>query len=442
MNIQEIIKDYENYKKGLEGDLLKIEGIRQKQKEALLEVKKEHLLFPDKIQKETGLPIEKWENEFDEFCNLSLFPVTCILPLQYIIAHFEYKKGIEFLSIHGVHSSINLLDTSASNIFQILKQLPEHLTLLILDNICSELNVDLLDSYKDGEDSFVNAFDQLNNKSDFINEWLLAMKTIIDSQSVEQLFNIDDENTIEAIKFYFQGIVDDVKNQPKLELTNESCEAFGKDLYETDKNGMLVIDLEDKIEFYKKILLRYLTLSPRFDSFTKKCADKILHHPDYLELNNELLDECRKEKEKGCSIDGNGANGDNSIMPLPFTTSVSIDANNRVSFLTELYDKLVDKRYVDSNKCDDFVFLLGGGSKCPKNLAPIKWLKQKNQLQAFCSVYLNKDTNIEWSTLNSYFTWKGGSPKLSNSCGVIPKNFKTNFLAIFEECKTKILKQD
>lgn len=432
MNIKKITKDYEDYKEGLESDLLKLEGIRQKYKEVLLEMKKELLPFPDKTQKETDFSIEKWENDFDEFCNLSLFPITCILPLQYIIVHFKYKKSFKFLSIPAIDSSINLSDTSASNIFQIMKQLPENISLIILDNICSELNVNLLDSYKDGEDSFVKAFDTLNSKSDFINEWLLEMKAIVDEQSVEQLFNIDDENTIEAINFHFQGIVDDVKRHPKFEYTNEVCDAFENDYFKTDENGMVCIDLEEKIEWYKKLLLRYLTLSPRFDSFTKKCADKILQHPDYLDLNNELLDECRKEKE----------HREDGIIPLPFTTSVSIDKNDRIMFLNELYNTLADRRYVDSNKCDDFVYLLGGGSKCPENLVPINWLKQKNQLQAFCSAYLDKNTDIEWSELNSYFTWKGGPPKLSNSCAVIPKNYIKTFTTYFEECKTKILKQD
>lgn len=433
MNIQEIIKDYENYKKGLEGDLLKIEGIRQKQKGDLFEVKKEHLQFPDKTQKETGLSIEKWENEYDEFCNLSLFPVTCILPLQYIIAHFEYKKGIEFLSINDINSSINLLNTSAGDIFKIMKQLPEHLALFVLDRICSNLNVNLLDSYKEGEDSFVNAFNMLNNKSDFINEWLLVMKVIVDGQSVEQLFIYNDnEDIIEAIKFYFQGVVDDVKKLPKPELTNDFCDAFGNDLYKTDEKGMLYIDLEDKVEYYKKLLLRYLTLSPRFDSFTKKCADKILQHPDYLVFNNELLVECKEElkqesisKEKPDSVD-------DELSPLPFPyEKVKLKEAQKESFLAELYELLLnasvnpDKPYIQSNKKELFIYLFGGIGAKPVPCTPIIWLRKKNELQAYLLAFYGNNAGNDpgWAKFNNYFWLKteGTPPQLANNCGNISK---------------------
>lgn len=452
MNIQEIIKDYENYKKGLEGDLLKIEGIRQKQKEDLFEVKKEHLQFPDKTQKETGLSIEKWENEFDEFCTLSLFPATCILPLQYIITHFEYKKGIEFLSIHNINSSINLLDTSAGDIFQIMRQLPEHLALFVLDKICSNLNLNLLDSYKEGEDSFVNAFDMLNNKSDFINEWLLVMKVIVDGQSVEQLFIYNDnEDTIEAIKFYFQGIVDDVKKLPKLELTNEFCDAFGNDLYKTDEKGMLYIDLEDKVEYYKKLLLRYLTLSPRFDSFTKKCADKTLQHPDYLEFNNELLAEC-KEIIKNANVDNQDGNDGAKIesskrqtknipFPLPFPEHFEINKNKQNIFFKTLYNELVKRKFISSDtRLTDFQYLLGGEKPEDYNGAKIVWLYSKTQLHCFFICYYGDTAGKEygWKVLNKMFTIEGDDHLENNPSDVksaSSKPYIDTFKSIIERAK-------
>jgi hypothetical protein len=184
-------------------------------------------------------------------------------------------------------------------------------------------------------------------------------------------------------------------------------------------------------------------MAPKLDTITKEYVNTVIQNPDYIVITNELLAEGeRMIKERAVNTDGNRKKEEAKIIPLPFTNSVSIDTNYRVMFLTELYNKLQESRYVDSEKCEDFVYLLGGGSNRPENLSPINWLKQKNQLQAFCSVYLNKNTNIEWGMLNSYFTWKGGSPKLSNSCGVIPEEYKRKFLNLFNECMKKIPKQE
>lgn len=446
MNLDQIAKEYEDYKDGLYHTAYILDPFYSQicdHFQFLISIHNDRDTLTSTIKNVLKLsdPITESEaNNYYENIQGIFFMVSVLWPLQLSLSYIESQGKNAMESLLMDNSNINTNVFSARSLYDLIIHLPESIVLPLLQDICEKNDsFSLIDAYQSNNaEDFINAFEKQKDKMDIIDAFVSkARKTELINNAIESL----NPNANWTIWDFFR------LSQKSLLLT---CQEPGLELaYRIAQNPQRFLFADPKLleqeakQAYKSALMKYLSKKGMFDEYEKSIIEGIIQDQNFIALTNELLDECRKEKEQGCLNDENGgANGENGIIPLPFTTSVTIDTNDRIMFLTELYDKLVDKRYVDSNKCDDFVFLLGGGSKCPKDLAPIKWLKQKNQLQAFCSVYLNKDTNIEWSTLNSYFTWKGGSPKLSNSCGVIPKNFKTNFLAIFEECKTKILKQD
>lgn len=446
MKLEDRKKKLESYIKSLEDAIhhfdpqiaeLKatIQDIRTNEKEA----------FSDETLKQLeqlgALPSESNPDQVFEILEAMLFFVSMPLPLLAIFNVFEYKGKWSFSDNYNIQFNFDEHAYSAREIYHLIAQLPEGVVLNKLKDVSIKSDTDLIiDAYKrKDENAFVQAFELVQDKQS-IKDYFVFIAQAFDQANNYDDFNLNpdspDKEQISDLKILMQSRDDFIRksNDTNIVKATDYRSLIIQDAY-------IPWDINHALRLYQVLLVQYLEMAPKLDTITKEYVNKVIQKPDYIDITNELLAEGeRMIKERTANNDGDGKKEEAKIIPLPFTTSISIGTNYRVMFLTELYNKLKEGRYVDSDKCEDFVYLLGGGSERPKNLTPINWLKQKNQLQAFCSVYLNKNTNIEWGMLNSYFTWRGDSPKLSNSCGVIPEEYKRNFLNLFNECTKTIPK--
>lgn len=380
----------------------------------------------------TKVVINAFLSKYSESMDAAKLYYSCVAPLQILLSTYLSKGKTDLFTPKEISFDFDSTAHSARDIYKLIIQLPEYVVLKELQRICIENDTDaILDAYKSrNEEDFVKFFALIKNKQSVKDELIAISKTIDMSNNCirlsEQEINNDNLcDNIDFLLFSAQDVSNTIQPLDHIRKAPSFQNMFSED-------GLPEINLQNVIKEYKRILLLYLDNVQKFDSITEEYANQIIQNPDYYDTTKALLDECQKLKDK------NGEKNAIRIIPLPFTSSISVENDKRILFLTELYNTLVNNRYVDSNRCEDFVFLMGGEISCPENLTPINWIKQKNQLQAFCSAYLGKESNIEWSTLNSYFTWKGGLPNLSNSCGVIPINYKNTFLNYFKECKKKV----
>ena len=380
----------------------------------------------------TKVVINAFLSKYSESMDAAKLYYSCVAPLQILLSTYLSKGKTDLFTPKEISFDFDSTAHSARDIYKLIIQLPEYVVLKELQRICIENDTDaILDAYKSrNEEDFVKSFALIKNKQSVKDELIAISKTIDMSNNCirlsEQEINNDNLcDNIDFLLFSAQDVSNTIQPLDHIRKAPSFQNMFSED-------GLPEINLQNVIKEYKRILLLYLDNVQKFDSITEEYANQIIQNPDYYDTTKALLDECQKLKDK------NGEKNAIRIIPLPFTSSISVENDKRILFLTELYNTLVNNRYVDSNRCEDFVFLMGGEISCPENLTPINWIKQKNQLQAFCSAYLGKESNIEWSTLNSYFTWKGGLPNLSNSCGVIPINYKNTFLNYFKECKKKV----
>ena len=250
MNLAQITKKYEDYKKGLEQDLHKLDDIKKEVSEELFLIKTETLKSPEKIKIESGQTIEEWGHDFEEFYKSAIFPISCILPLQTVIAHFSTKINTLFSS-KEINMELDPIVPSSREIYRIIKQLPEEIVSFALDGFGTN---SLINVYKEGEESFTSAFELLTNKSEIKDELVLFVKLFDLGSNVEQVFHINDENTFEAVKFYLRECMASVKEHPDLENTNALFDAFGPDQYiSIDHNtSRMSIDSQRHIDYYKE----------------------------------------------------------------------------------------------------------------------------------------------------------------------------------------------
>ena len=439
MNLEQITKNYEEYKEELDQALHKLDDYKQKCNEEFLLSKAEMLKSPEKIQEEFRQSIDEWEKDFEKFLSSVLFPITCVLPLQTIIAHYLTKNRVPFLK-EEVNLIIKTKNPSVRDIYRIFKQLPEKVTLYIFNNIGIGF---IIDAFRDGENCFYNKFESLENKSDILDELYFIAKTLELGSNVEQLFDINDENTLEAVRFYLQEYKDSVKAHPEYKKTNAVCDAFDPNQFvQMDyKTSSINVDLNRILDFYKQLLLEYIELSPRFDSYTKKCADKVLQNPEYIEITNELLAECEQTiNNESMGEESLNIVEKDELKPFPFPHNIiNIGPKQVKPFLERLYEKLLNndgKQYIEKNQKDLFVFLFGGSEEQPTSpCVPLVWLRQKNELQAFLLAFFGEKAGEDpgWATFNNYFWWKkeNKAPKLANSSGSnISSDIKDKFVKI------------
>lgn len=428
MNLEQITKNYEEYKEGLDQALHKLDDYKQKCNEEFLLSKAEMLKSPEKIQEESRQSIDEWEKDFEEFRSSVLFPITCVLPLQTIIAHYLAKNSVPFLK-EEVNLIIKTKNPSVRDIYRIFKQLPEKVTLYIFNNIGIGF---IIDAFRDGENCFYNKFESLENKSDILDELFFIAKTLELGSNVEQLFDINDENTLEAVRFYIQEYKDSVKAHPEYKNTNAFCESFDPNQFvQVDhKTSRISVDLNGSIDYYKQLLMKYIELSPRFDSYTKKCADKVLQNPDYIDITNELLAECEELiKVAGPTEKDSGFVKKDKFEPLPFPYKLSgISKDKKRLFLEDLYESLLappspGQPFIHDDQKESFVCIFNGSKEATSPCAPILWIRQLNELQAFLKALYGKNAgqSPKWSIFNKYFWIKkeGVIPNLSHSCGNI-----------------------
>lgn len=430
MNFDQITKKYEDYKKGLEQDLHKLDDIKKEVSEELFLLKTETLKSPEKIEIESGQTIKEWENDFEEFYKSAIFPISCILPLQTVIAHFSTKINTLFSS-KEINMELDPIVPSSREIYHVIKQLPEEIASLALDGLGTD---SLVNAYREGEESFTSVFELLTNKSEIINELVLFVKLVDLGSGVEQVFNINDENTIEAIKFYLKECIASVKEHPDLENTNALFDTFGPEQFiSIDHNtSRMSIDSQRHYDYYKQLLFKYIKLSPDFDLYTQQCADKILQNPDYIGITNELLAECEQTiKNESMGEESTVSTKNDELKPLPFPYEIiKIKKDKKRAFLDELYDLLLnpespDKPYIQYDQKNTFIYLFGGSEEKPSPCIPVLWLRQKNELQAFLLAFFgeNAGKDLGWSKLNNYF-WlnkENTNPQLANSIGNLSK---------------------
>lgn len=447
MNIEQIIKNYEEYKEGLDQALHKLDNYKQKCNEEFLLSKAEMLKSPEKIQEGSGQSIDEWEKDFEELRSSFLFPITCVLPLQTIIAHYLAKNSIPSLN-EEVDLIIKTKNPSVRDIYRIFKQLPENVTVSIFNNIGIGF---IIDAFRDGEDCFYVKFESLENKSEILDELYFIAKTFELGSNVEQLFDINDENTLEAVKFYIQEYKDSVKAHPEYKNTNAFCEAFDPNQFvQMDhKTSRISVDLNGSMNYYKQLLIKYIELSPRFDSYTKKCIDKVLQSPDYIDITNELLAECKEElKQESINNEEHNIPENNELKPFPFPyNNIKIEEEQTKTFLEKLYEKLLNsegKQYLEKGQKELFVYLFGGSEEKPNTCVPLVWLRQKNELQAFLLAFMGENAGEDtgWATFNNYFWWKkeNQAPKLANSSGRnINSDIKDKFVKIMNGIKKEFV---
>lgn len=432
MNLAQITKKYEDYKKGLEQDLHKLDDIKKEVSEELFLIKTETLKSPEKIKIESGQTIEEWGHDFEEFYKSAIFPISCILPLQTVIAHFSTKINTLFSS-KEINMELDPIVPSSREIYRIIKQLPEEIVSFALDGFGTN---SLINVYKEGEESFTSAFELLTNKSEIKDELVLFVKLFDLGSNVEQVFHINDENTFEAVKFYLRECMASVKEHPDLENTNALFDAFGPDQYiSIDHNtSRMSIDSQRHIDYYKRLLLKYIKISPNFDLYTQQCADNILQHPDYIDFNNKLLIECeailRKEtvEAKGMeflcsSVEESRKRGNGKTekpFPLPFPEHLGItDKKEQLKFLENLFNKLAPKFFAENTRLDIFQYLLGGGDK-PNDYRGerIVWKGDFAHVQIFYVCYYDIDVpnkkSYDWEPLKKIFFIKGRKDVSSN----------------------------
>lgn len=428
MNIDQITKDYEDYKKGLEQALHEVEDYKQKWREELIFIKQESLKMSEKLQEESGQSVEEWEKDFEELYKSTMIPYTCVLPLLTIISHFVTKASAPFPK-EGIDLPPN---PSVREIYRVLSKLPENTALLILDSVGIGF---LIDVFRDGEDGFASAFASLDDKTKIMDELIFNVKTFELGACAKRVSEVNDENTLEAVKFYLQGYKNSVRAHPDYEYLNSLFDANLEGFVQIDNNSSsIIVDESGITDLFRKLLLEYIKLSPDFDPYTQACADKILNNPEYIEFTSKLLAECKEElkresicKEKPDSV------YDGELLPLPFPyENVKLKEAQKESFLAELYELLLnanvnrDKPYIQTNKKELFVYLFGGFEAKPVPCTPIIWLRQKNELQAFLlALYGNNAGNDPgWAKFNNYFWWKteGISPQLANNSGNISED--------------------
>lgn len=435
MNLEQITKNYEEYKEGLNQALHKLDDYKQKCNEEFLLLKAEMLKSPEKIQEESRQSIDEWKKDFEELRSSILFPITCVLPLQTIIAHYLVKNSVPFLN-EEVDLIIKTKNPSVRDIYKTFKQLPENVTVSIFNNIGIGF---IIDAFRDGEDCFYVKFESLENKSEILDELYFIAKTFELGSNVEQLFDINDENTLEAVKFYIQEYKDSVKAHPEYKNTNAFCEAFDPNQFvQVDhKTSRISVDLNRSLDYYKQLLMKYIELSPRFDSYTKKCADKVLQNPDYIDITNELFEECEaeitKESDETMKLESQGGadekpqkRGNGKIekpFPLAFPNHIGItEKETQLKFLDKLYKTLIENKFVSNDtRLDVFQYLLGGGNK-PNDYKDerIIWNNDLSHVQIFYVCYYgipvpNENGNYDWEPLKKIFSIEGKKNISSNA---------------------------
>lgn len=404
MNLEQLKKKTENNRKALDKVLRCYDSIAQMIDESLRKLKEE-ISSPEVRQKlleklnEIDTSIEEFEAQItDEFEN-EKFHISCNLPLDAIIMY--YYGDISFLAntLSGeTDIDIPLNIHSSRDLYHLLLQLPDNLVLRILDRICSENDSFMvLDAYqRKDEKSFVHAFECLKSKSNIIKEFVILAQTCNLLTLSKEILpmespSIDD---LEATAGYIQEIAISSQSLPNLQALNNAFNLI--------ENGY---DKQLLKSQYKQTILDYLEIESKLDKFASERAKKILENPKYYEVTKDLLAECEKEKNKSAT---------KSIGPIAFPDSILIDKSKRSAFLDKLFDKL-EPKYIEVNQREHFIFLLGGNTDRPKDLARINWKENKNTLQAFCRAYLGISENVPWTKLNPIFTVKNEEPKLANS---------------------------
>lgn len=435
MNIGQITKNYEDYKKGLEQALRKLDDYKQNCSEELIFYKNETLKKPDKLQEESGQSVEEWEKGFEELYKSAMFPYTCVFPLLIIISHFVAKGRVSF-----PQEAIDVpTNPSVRDIYRLLSKLPENTAVFIFDSIGIGF---MIDSFRDGEDGFASAFVSLENKTKIMDELVIIAKAIELGSFAECVSEINDMNTLEAVKFYIQEFKNSVRSHADFEYLNSVFDANLDRFIQWDNNSSSIIVDEDGImDLFRKLLIKYIQLSPDFDSYSQACADKILNNPDYIDITSKLLAECEEELKRESN---QNTPENNELHPLAFPYNhIKINKNQVRPFLEELYRTLSEgKQYIEKGCEEQFVFLLGGSDECPASCAPLLWLKQKNELQALLIALYgeNAGNNPGWEVLKKYFWWKqvGRVPELANSSGSnISTTVKRNFVNIVKTAKKK-----
>ena len=345
--------------------------------------------------------MEEWEKDFEELYKSAMMPYTCVLPLLIIISHFVTKTSALFPT-----ESFDLpKNPSVRDIYRGLSKIPENAALFILDSVGIGF---LIDVFRDGEDGFVSAFASLDDKTKIMDELIFCVRTFELGAFTGCVSEINDENTLDAVKFYMQGYKNSVRAHPDYEYLNSFYDANLDNFIQIDNNSSSIsVDEIGITNLLRKLLLKYIKLSPDFDTYTQACADKILNNPDYLELINKLLLECEEEL-KSESILNTPEN--NELTPLAFPYNhIKIKKNQARPFLETLYRTISGGRqYIEKGCEEQFVFLLGGSDECPASCAPLLWLKQKNELQALLIALYgeNAGNNPGWEVLKKYFWLK------------------------------------
>ena len=448
MNIAQITKDYEDYKKGLEQDLHKLDDVKQNWSEELIFYKNETLKMPDKLQEESGQSVEEWEKGFEELYKSAMFPYTCVLPLLTIISHFVTKTSTPF-STEGVNMPKN---PSVRDVYRVLSKIPENTALFFLDSIGIGF---MIDAFRDGEDGFASAFVSLENKTKIMDELVIIAKAIELGSFAECVSEINDMNTLEAVKFYMQEFKNSVRSHSDFEYLNSVFDADLDHFIQMDNNtSSIIVDDAGVTDLFKKLLIKYIQLSPDFDSYTQACADKILNNPDYLDITNELLEECKteitkeseetKNREAQCVADEKpGKRGNGKVkkpFPLAFPNHIGItEKEAQLKFLDKLYNTLIENKFVSKDtRLDVFQYLLGGGNK-PNDYKGerIIWNNDLPHVQIFYLCYygitIPKTSSYDWEPLKKIFAIEGKTDISSNAKKNVENQRYSEYFTTFKD---------
>lgn len=159
-----------------------------------------------------------------------MMPYTCVLPLLIIISHFVTKTSALFPT-----ESFDLpKNPSVRDIYRGLSKIPENAALFILDSVGIGF---LIDVFRDGEDGFVSAFASLDDKTKIMDELIFCVRTFELGAFAGCVSEINDENTLDAVKFYMQGYKNSVRAHPDYEYLNSFYDANLDNFIQIDNNS-------------------------------------------------------------------------------------------------------------------------------------------------------------------------------------------------------------
>lgn len=361
-------------------------------------------------------------NNNKEILKLSLYVLAFHLQaFDIVLKYIEYPKIISPIFSIKTDMDLNTNIYSPSDLYDLLIQLPEDLTEKYLYNLCGIIDsFTLIEDYKQKDkEHFISSFEKVEDKQTIFKEFSLLVQAINlrdDSSEIKE-DNVDEES-VKALKEDLTHIMSNFDN-------NYHFEKYIHQLY--DNQNVLSDELPDDAfenltDDYKGLIIKSIRISNARRDFEQSIINEMVENSGFADFYKELYPKCLKKVQHDALLKER-----KPLAPIDFPEHLDVKVDNREAFLRKLYDELVEKGYIDGDRSDDFVYLLGGPIPCPDDLLPINWLgKHKYTPQAFFAAFcgVKKDEEFGWSKLNPIATYKEKEIKFADNLPKLKYDFE------------------